>query len=105
SATFRVGDRVPELWWPETGRIERAPVFRQADGMTTVALQFPPAGSVFVVFREQSASDPIVSLKHEGKAILDAGGAPTSLRPIGIRVDRARDGGLSDPARTRDVRE
>jgi len=106
SATFRVGGGVPELWWPETGRIERAPVFSQTNGVTTLALQLPPAGSVFVIFRAPLGSqDPIVSLKREGKPVLDAVNSPTRGKPIKATVQRARYGVLTDPARTRDVRE
>jgi len=49
--TFRVGGRLPELWHPDTGQIEAAPVWSEQDGRTTVSIQFDPAGSVFVVFR------------------------------------------------------
>lgn len=50
--TFRVAGRVPELWHPDTGLIEPAPVWRVQDGRTTVRLDLDPAGSVFVVFRQ-----------------------------------------------------
>ncbi|MBT7163013.1 MAG: hypothetical protein HN904_09550, partial [Victivallales bacterium] len=61
--TFRVAGKVPELWHPDTGRTERAPVYREQDGRTTVALRFDPAGSVFVVFREPAAGDHAVALR------------------------------------------
>jgi hypothetical protein len=51
AATFRVAGRQPELWDPVTGEIRDARVFTQADGRTTVPLEFGPRGSVFVVFR------------------------------------------------------
>ncbi len=31
TCTFRVSGRVPELWWPDTGRIETAPVYREQE--------------------------------------------------------------------------
>ena len=49
--TFRVSGKVPELWHPDTGVIEPAPVWSEHDGRTTVRLDFDPAGSVFVIFR------------------------------------------------------
>ncbi len=52
--TFRVSGRVPELWHPETGIIEPAPVWSTQDGRTTVQLNFEPAESVFVIFRHPS---------------------------------------------------
>ncbi|HLZ54153.1 MAG TPA: glycosyl hydrolase, partial [Verrucomicrobiae bacterium] len=49
--TFRVRGKIPELWHPDTGVIEPAPVWSEADGRTTLRLNFDPAGSVFVIFR------------------------------------------------------
>jgi hypothetical protein len=49
--TFRVSGELPELWHPDTGTIETAPVWSAADGRTKVRLNFDPAGSVFVIFR------------------------------------------------------
>ena len=51
ACTFRVGGKTPELWHPDTGIIEPAPVWNFRDGRTTVRLNFEPAGSVFVIFR------------------------------------------------------
>lgn len=47
--SFRVVDRTPELWRPDSGSVEAAS-FDVAGGRTTVTLRFEPAGSVFVVF-------------------------------------------------------
>jgi hypothetical protein len=61
---FRVSGKVPELWHPETGRIEKAPVYAETDGRTTIPLRFDPAGSVFVVFREKAnGADHAVAVK------------------------------------------
>ena len=49
--TFRVEGKTPELWHPDTGLIEPAPLWRQKDGRTIVHLRFDPTGSTFVVFR------------------------------------------------------
>ncbi len=63
--TFRVSGKVPELWHPDTGRIEQAPVWREENGRTIVPLPFDPAGSVFVVFRKKAgAGDHIASAKY-----------------------------------------
>ena len=50
--SFRVAGKVPELWHADTGVIEPVPVYREADGVTVIPMFFPPAGSVFVVFRD-----------------------------------------------------
>ena len=62
-ATFRVTGKTPELWNPETGLIERAPVWQEKDGRTTVRLTFDPAGSVFVIFRSPADGDHAVTAK------------------------------------------
>ena len=58
---FRVSGKGPELWHPDTGVIEPAPLWREVNGRTIVSLQFDPAGSVFVVFRNQPQADHPVS--------------------------------------------
>ena len=66
---FRVHDRRPELWWPETGRIEPAAVYDQADGCVRLPLHLDPSGSVFVVFRGGAAIEPdrITSVSRDGQ--------------------------------------
>lgn len=51
TATFRAGNRAPELWDPRTGTIAAAGMFRRTEGGIEVTLQLAPLGSVFVVFR------------------------------------------------------
>ncbi len=53
---FRVVGKVPELWHPDTGEIER-PACVAGDGVTRVPLRLDARGSVFVVFRQQSGHD------------------------------------------------
>ncbi|MDR1743414.1 MAG: hypothetical protein LBR48_06280, partial [Dysgonamonadaceae bacterium] len=60
--TFRVAGRAPELWRPESGKIETAAVYSEKDGLTTVPLRFDPSGSVFVVFRKPAAEEHLVSV-------------------------------------------
>ncbi len=100
TCSFRVAGRVPELWWPDSGRIERAAMWEERDGRTHVVVPFGPSGSVFVVFRERSQkSDAVVLVKHDGKEILSAIPEP----PTKIVVRKAIYGVLDDPSRTRDV--
>lgn len=49
-ATFRVEGREPEIWHPETGRIEKAS-YTIKDGTTKVPLHLEANDAVFVVFR------------------------------------------------------
>ncbi|MEI6647475.1 MAG: glycosyl hydrolase [bacterium] len=61
---FRVSGKTPEFWYPETGKIETAPVYSEQDGRTSVLLRFEPAEAVFVVFRRKPAADHAVSVRY-----------------------------------------
>ncbi len=63
---FRVRGKRPELWHPESGRIEPAPMWREEGGRTVVSLRFDPSGSVFVIFRKPAGdADPVVSVRPD----------------------------------------
>jgi hypothetical protein len=51
TCTFRVCGKMPEIWDAVTGEMRPASAFQQANGCTTVPLEFAPSGSIFVVFR------------------------------------------------------
>ncbi len=100
SCSFRVTGRIPELWWPDSGRIERAAMYDEHDGITHVVIPFDPSGSVFVAFRERRGHDnPVSALSLDGKPILAARPEPL---PTAL-IQRATYGILEDPRRTRDV--
>lgn len=97
---FRVSGKAPELWWPETGKIEPAAVWEGSEGVTRVALTLGPSGSVFVVFRDPATGgSQLVAVNRGGKPLLSAAADATPK----VMVSRARYGVLDDPARTRDV--
>lgn len=74
--TFRVSGRQPELWDPVSGAMREAAAFSQADGRTTLPLDFAPYGSVFVVFRKPIPAD------RQGTA---AGNSPRFSEPVELR--------------------
>ncbi len=105
-ASFRVSGKQPELWWPDSGRLENSMAFVETNGVTRVALRLEPSGSVFVVFRKSSAGlDPVVALRHEGKLewSLQEPSARQATPANDIKILRASYGVPGDPARTRDV--
>lgn len=53
---FRVKDRTPQLWDPTDGSMEPMFVYKTVDGGTSVRLDLPPGGSVFVVFCKKPPS-------------------------------------------------
>ena len=55
--TFRVSGKQPELWDAVTGARSPAKAFKQADGRTTLPLELPAYGSMFVVFQKPVTGD------------------------------------------------
>jgi hypothetical protein len=109
AATFRVDGKIPELWHPDTGVIETAPVWSAREGRTTVRLDLDPAGSVFVLFRraannadhlvamnsratKSAARDARLTVKHAVYAATD--GAPGSADVTKKLTDIVDDGQL-----------
>ena len=70
---FRAAGAV-ELWNPLTGEATPAGVVRREGETSLVALDLPPSGSVFVVFRGagQTAANRVVRLEHDGVTVADA---------------------------------
>ncbi len=77
NAAFRIDGKAPELWWPDSGRIERAAVYRQNRDRTYMPIHLGPRGSVFVVFRNSApAHDPVVSVLRDGEPLREATAPP-----------------------------
>ena len=101
TATFRASGKAPEFWWPESGRIEPAAMYRRQEGTTSVLLTLGPSGSGFVVLRSDAGrSDPVVALARDGKPLYAL--APSAPR---IVVERAVYGVPDDPKKSRNVRQ
>lgn len=56
TASFRIAGRLPELWNPMTGGIDRNLDWTSADGRTDVRLKLDGAESAFIVFREPTVA-------------------------------------------------
>lgn len=89
--SFRIEGRRPELWCPESGRIERPAAYDEAGGITRVPLRLDACGSVFVVFRAggKTEANRVVSVTRDGHPVLS-----TTEPAAGIRLVRAADGSL-----------
>ncbi|MCK5137441.1 MAG: hypothetical protein KAR19_16775 [Bacteroidales bacterium] len=64
NCTFRVKERVPELWNPETGIIQNIPVYFQVEGGTAVSLNLAQEEAVFVVFRKNGKENGKTEVLH-----------------------------------------
>ncbi|MDR0338230.1 MAG: hypothetical protein LBI18_14200, partial [Planctomycetaceae bacterium] len=107
--TFRAVGK-PELWYPESGKIVSAPIYRTEKGVTSLAIPFKPTQSVFVVFTQQNQpnqSDPIVAISHNGQQIVDLTNSESSVNvpKIDVKILNAKYGPPNDEKRTIDVRE
>jgi hypothetical protein len=67
--SFRTVGKQPELWWPDTGRIESAVIYDHDQRTTTLPLNLDPYGSVFVVFRSKTRplSSRVISVRRDGR--------------------------------------
>lgn len=83
--SFRVKGKRPELWWPDTGRIEQVAVFDERNESTVIPLSLDPYGSVLVVFRavDEPLPDRVISLRQNGVEL--SGLAPTPAPEIQLR--------------------
>jgi hypothetical protein len=76
---FRIHGRRPELWRPETGRIEYPAMYDEREGRVVLPLQLDSAESVFVVFRADTPieSDRIASITElDGDNAIDRAAKP-----------------------------
>jgi hypothetical protein len=90
---LRVPGKAPELFWPESGLIERPAVFK-ANGQTIqLPLQLEPLASVFVVLREAlpKPSRQVVSTTLDGKPC-DGRGVQITRSPDHLSISGARGG-------------
>ncbi|MBI5084109.1 MAG: hypothetical protein HZB13_05870 [Acidobacteria bacterium] len=97
--SFRASGRRPELWWPDTGRIERTAVYDTVPGATRIPIGLGPYGSVFVVFPKSSASsDQVVAATRDNLEITGMQAtSPVDLRDSQseIRIERGQRDGFS----------
>jgi len=87
-----------EIWDPVSGTVSKAGVVARAAGRSRIALDLPPAGACFVVFRDVRADGcAIVRVERDGAAVFNAaagaaGGEPSTntVTPVCEAVDGGR---------------
>ncbi len=68
--TFRVFDKIPELWDPTSGEMRPLGVYRSVEGGTQVPLHLSPIGSVFFVFRKDAPRNHLVFVTCDNSPIV-----------------------------------
>ncbi|SHN40717.1 glycosyl hydrolase [Chitinophaga sp. CF418] len=92
-AIFRVSGKVPQIWHPETGRIEAAS-YKIENGRTTVLLNLTPNDAVFVVFRSHATKNVLTLPAKTEREIMTVEGSwkvmfqPNREAPASATFDR-----------------
>ncbi|HVB29343.1 MAG TPA: glycosyl hydrolase, partial [Terriglobia bacterium] len=87
--TFRANGKRPELWWPDTGKIEPIAVYDEQEDGVRIPLEMDPCGSVFVIFRgaAKPSGNRIVSVRRNDVEISGIPDTPVAeiqlLHPFG----------------------
>lgn len=68
--SFRVSGKEPQLWWPESGKIEAVPAFKLTGDRVEVPLHLEPLSSVFVVFEKPATQDREAAPKQTPARVL-----------------------------------
>lgn len=64
---FRIDGKTPEIWDPVSGKVNEVLNYKvSADGRTTIPVNLPENGSVFIVFRKKKEANHITSIKGPG---------------------------------------
>jgi hypothetical protein len=97
---FRVEGKVPELWWPNSGEVQRPAMWKEREGVMHLPLYLDAADSVFVVFRPRE----VISRAQIWSMALDGRPVPSLDKTPKITIAKAVYGVPGDRQRTRDVR-
>ncbi len=78
---FRVKQKQPELWFPDTGNVRKHLLYDTVPAGTKVHLRLPPGGSVFVVFRRDTSQNHFTRVTKINKEIFPLENSVTSELP------------------------
>jgi hypothetical protein len=97
---FRISGKQPELWDPVTGEITTAGAFKQANGLTTIPMEFDPYGSSFVFFLQsipatkqgtESSNYPVLNTVKEVKGPWQVAFDPSWGGPASVEFKKLTD--------------
>jgi hypothetical protein len=72
TCSFRIINRLPEIWNGETGEIYIAPLFENRDDRLWMPLELDPAGSLFVIFRKAGDKALYKRISEDDKILIDS---------------------------------
>ena len=73
-ATFRVSGKVPQIWYPETGKIEQVS-YKISDNRTSIPLQLVPDDAIFVVFDKNTKNQELTLPEKKEEVIMTVEGS------------------------------
>jgi hypothetical protein len=86
--SFRVGDSVPEIWDPETGRVTRPAAFTTGGGQLRLPVRFAPRQALLFVFRPGPAGPHVTSIARGGAVLFPAAsGAAPDVPEVRVEAD------------------
>jgi hypothetical protein len=69
TCTFRIKDRTPEIWQPESGEIYDAAVYVVEKERILMPVNLPPQGAVFIVFRKTNPRNYITTVLKDSEPL------------------------------------
>lgn len=84
---FRVTNKEPELWIPETGEIISNLIFHQEGDSTRVALSFEPNDAFFIVFKKPTSKISRQKLYKNGDLIFPSPGEYCQLKTYNVKMN------------------
>jgi hypothetical protein len=81
SLSFRVANRRPEIWHPETGTLRHPAVFRCAGERVELPVVLGPSESIFVVFESETNGPHFEDITKDGQSLWPQGKAPAGSFP------------------------
>jgi len=79
---FKVENKSPELWNPETGEINKLAIFCNENGRIRLPLHFGPRESVIIVFQDKITTDNIVTVSMNGNKLFPIRNSDTIPRQV-----------------------
>ena len=86
--SFRVGESVPEIWDPETGRVTRPAAFAIGGGQLRLPVRFAPRQALLFVFRPGQPGPHVTSIARGGAVLFPAAsGAAPDVPEVRVEAD------------------